>query len=68
VKQVRITERQNVQLRMDATNIWNHPTFFVPDVSTNTNNNININNTTFGKITSTFFGRRLIQLSLYYNF
>jgi hypothetical protein len=40
--------------------MWNHPTFFV--------GNQNINSTTFGKVTSTFLGRRLVQFQLTYQF
>ncbi len=60
LKDVKISERQSFQLRMDATNIENHVTFAVGDQ--------NINSTTFGKITGTFFGRRLIQFQLTYKF
>ncbi len=59
-KNVRLFESHVVQFRMDATNMWNHATFFVGDQ--------NINSTTFGKITSTFFGRRLVQFQLSYKF
>ncbi len=60
MKDTKIFERHTIQLRMDATNIYNHASFSVGDQ--------NINSTTFGKITSTFFGRRLIQFSLSYKF
>jgi hypothetical protein len=60
LKNVKIYERHTVQLRVDATNVWNHATFTVGDQ--------NINSTAFGKITSTFFARRLVQLSLTYQF
>ena len=45
---------------MDSSNIWNHATFTVADQ--------NINSTTFGKITGSFFGRRLIQFQATYKF
>jgi carboxypeptidase family protein/TonB-dependent receptor-like protein len=61
-KVTRITERQTVELRMEAQNIMNHPTFYAGE------SDPSINSTTFGKITSTFFGRRLIQFALYYRF
>ncbi len=64
MKEIRITERHRASLRMDATNMWNHPTFYVPDNA----GVANINSTTFGKITSTFYGRRLVQFSLNYSF
>jgi len=59
-KNVKLFESHTLQFRMDATNMWNHATFFVGDQ--------NINSTTFGKITSTFFGRRLVQFQLSYKF
>jgi outer membrane receptor protein involved in Fe transport len=59
-KRTRITETQSIEIRMESTNIFNHPTWFVGDQ--------NIDSTTFGRITSTFFGRRLIQFGAYYRF
>lgn len=59
-KDIKLFERHTLQFRMDATNVWNHPTFNVVDQ--------NINSTTFGKITGTFFGRRLVQFQLSYKF
>jgi hypothetical protein len=45
---------------MDSTNIFNHPTWSI--------GNQTITSTNFGKITSTFFGRRLVQFGLKYSF
>jgi Carboxypeptidase regulatory-like domain/TonB dependent receptor-like, beta-barrel len=59
-KKTYITERQTIEFRMEADNVFNHPTFFVGD--------LNINSTQFGKITSTFTDRRVIQFGLYYRF
>jgi len=59
-KMIRITERNNIQLRMDAQNILNHPTFAIGDQTATS--------TTFGKITGTFAGARVFQFGLYYNF
>jgi hypothetical protein len=59
-KNTRITERHSLEIRMESTNFFNHPTWFVGDQS--------IDSTTFGRITSTFFGRRLIQFGAYYRF
>ncbi|MCL6505876.1 MAG: TonB-dependent receptor, partial [Bryobacteraceae bacterium] len=59
-KNTRITERHSLEIRMESTNIFNHPTWFVGDQD--------IDSTTFGRITSTFFGRRLIQFGAYYRF
>jgi hypothetical protein len=61
IKQTRITERQSVELRMDAKNIFNHASFWV-------GTDQNINSTQFGRITSTFYDRRLIQFGLFYRF
>lgn len=55
-----IKERHQIELRMDAANVFNHPTFFVGDQT--------VTSTTFGKITSTYFGRRIVQFALYYRF
>lgn len=60
MKKVRINDRQQVQLRMDAFNALNHPTYYVGDQ--------NINSTTFGVIGSSFFGSRVMQFSLSYAF
>jgi hypothetical protein len=59
-KTTHISERHTVELRMESSNILNHPAFSTPQAS--------INSTQFGKITSTFFGRRVIQFDLYYTF
>jgi hypothetical protein len=59
-KRTRITERQSIEIRMDSTNIFNHPTWYVGDQT--------ITSTTFGRITSTFFGRRLVQFGVTYRF
>ncbi|MEK7406389.1 MAG: TonB-dependent receptor [Acidobacteriota bacterium] len=59
-KNTRITERHSVELRMESSNIFNHPTWYVDDQS--------IESTNFGRITSPFYGRRLIQFGLYYRF
>ncbi len=60
LKNIKITERHTIQLRGDATNVENHASFLVGDQ--------NIDSTTFGKITSSFFGRRLVQFTLTYKF
>ncbi|HUK17805.1 MAG TPA: TonB-dependent receptor [Bryobacteraceae bacterium] len=59
-KDFKINERQSVQLRMDSTNFLNHTTWYVGDQTTTS--------TTFGKITSQYYGNRLIQFALYYKF
>jgi hypothetical protein len=60
LKNTRITERQSVQIRMDARNFFNHPAFTVGDQT--------VTSTTFGRITSTFGGARIIQFALQYKF
>ncbi|PWT98709.1 MAG: hypothetical protein C5B51_28600 [Terriglobia bacterium] len=69
-KVTRITERQSVELRMDAINVFNHPTFFAGD-SYNGGSpaaRFNVNQTSFGRIGFTFFDRRVLQLGLRYRF
>ena len=60
LKETKITERQSLVIRMDSSNIFNHPTWTV--------GNLTVTNTNFGKITSTYYGRRLIQFSAQYRF
>jgi hypothetical protein len=59
-KTIKITEKQNVEVRMDAYNTLNHATFFAGDQ--------NINSTTFGVIGSTFYAPRVMQFALRYKF
>jgi hypothetical protein len=59
-KETKITERHLIELRMDATNVFNHVTWYV--------NNMTVTSTTFGQITSNYYGRRLVQFALYYKF
>ena len=59
-KVMTIREGKTLEFRMDATNILNHPTWFIGDQT--------ISSTNFGKITSTFYGRRLVQFALYFRF
>ena len=59
-KTTKITERHSIELRMESSNILNHPAFSSPQNS--------INSTTFGKITGTFYGRRVVQFGLFYMF
>ena len=59
-KKTHITERQTLDFKMDAGNVFNHPTFYAPD--------LNINSTQFGRIGSTLTGRRVIQFGLTYRF
>jgi len=59
-KGVQITESKSIELRMDSTNFLNHTTWYVGDQT--------LTSTTFGKITSEYYGNRLIQFSLYFRF
>jgi hypothetical protein len=59
-KDVPITEHKSVQIRMDSTNFLNHTTWYVGDQTLTT--------TTFGKITSRYYGNRLIQFAMYLKF
>lgn len=61
-KVTRLTERQTIELRMDSTNIMNHPTFDVTG-------DYSITSATFGRLTNTGLGsRRLVQFGLIYRF
>jgi hypothetical protein len=59
-KKIDITERQNAIIRLDVSNVFNHPTFWVGDQ--------NINSTTFGAISYMLNSPRVMQFSLHYNF
>jgi len=59
-KAIPITEHHNIEMRMDAFNALNHSTFWAGDQ--------NINSTTFGKVSSTFFPARIMQFGLRYKF
>lgn len=59
-KKTRITGRYNVELKGEAFNLTNTPSFFTGDM--------NINSTTFGRLTGVVVGARVIQLSARLNF
>jgi hypothetical protein len=59
-KVTKITERTSVELRADARNVFNHNTWYVGDQT--------VSSTTFGKITSTFYSKRVLQFALYLRF
>jgi hypothetical protein len=59
-KDIPITERQSIQLRMDSTNFLNHTTWYVGDQY--------VMSPTFGKVSSSYYRNRLIQFALYYKF
>jgi len=60
LKQTKITERQSVELRMETSNVFNHPSFIVGDHS--------LSSVNFGRIAGAFAGRRLVQFGMYYRF
>jgi hypothetical protein len=60
MKKIAITERQRLELRMQAFNVLNHATFYAGDQ--------NINSSTFGVIGSSFFGSRVMEFTLTYSF
>ena len=53
IKKVRIAESKEFEFRMDVVNLLNHPNFGDPDV--------NINSTSFGRITSATGNRRFVM-------
>jgi hypothetical protein len=59
-KTVALTERHKVELQMDAYNALNHATFWSGDQ--------NINTTTFGVVSYTFYAPRVVQFGLHYKF
>ena len=65
IKRTRFTESLNLELRLEAFNVFNHTNFSV-------DNNLDINSSNFGKITSTSFGgnpnERILQLAAKFNF
>jgi hypothetical protein len=68
-KVTKISERQTVELRMDAINVFNHPAFFTGDSYNGgaPQSQFNINQASFGRIGNDF-GRRVVQLGLRYRF
>lgn len=63
-KSVRVLESKNLTFRVDAQNVFNHPT---PGACTNCGPNLNINSGTFGQITSKS-GNRTLQAQLRFDF
>ncbi len=60
IKRTKFSESLNLELRLEAFNVFNHTNFSVP-------NSLDINATDFGKITSTF-DPRILQISFKFNF
>jgi hypothetical protein len=59
-KDITFSENKGLQIRMDSTNFFNHTTWYLGDQT--------LTSTTFGKITSQYYGNRLIQFGLYLKF
>ena len=71
VKSVKLFENHSLALHFDFFNLLNHPTFYVSPADAGdygSVTNMNINNTTFGKITGTNYANRRIQIGAYYKF
>jgi hypothetical protein len=71
VKSVRLFESHSLDLHFDFFNLLNHPTFYVSPASGGdygSTANANINSTSFGKITSTNYANRRVQIGAYYRF
>jgi hypothetical protein len=66
-KSFRFREHHTVQLRAEGFNLFNHPTFYVGSESSSATR-FAVNQTTFGRITSTFYNPRRMQFSLRYSF
>jgi len=60
VKRIALRESMNLELRGDAFNVFNHPSFFVGDQ--------NINSSTFGQVRSTASNARVLQVGALLNF
>ncbi len=59
-KQFRIREKMNVEVRLEAQNALNHPSFQAPNTS--------VDDSQFGVITATSIGPRQVQLGFKFNF
>ena len=66
-KRIPITEGKYLELRAESFNAINHPAFYVGD-ETSSNTRFNINQATFGKVTSTINLPRVMQFGLYFKF
>jgi hypothetical protein len=59
-KTTQITERQSVEFRIEASNVLNHPSWYIDDQT--------LSSSQFGRITTTFYGSRVVQAGMYYRF
>ncbi|MDZ4797898.1 MAG: TonB-dependent receptor [Bryobacteraceae bacterium] len=60
LKEVRLFENHRMEFRAEAFNVTNTPSFYIGDIT--------ITSATFGRITSTQSGRRVLQFGLQYRF
>lgn len=67
LKNIAITERFKLEFRAEAFNMTNTPSFGVTTGTADTTNT-NVNNATFGQITATASGVRVLQFGLYLRF
>ncbi len=70
-KSFKFRERHSVDLGAEFINFSNHPTFYVPPATAGdygSTTNFNVNNSTFGQISSMNYNPRIVQLTLYYRF
>jgi hypothetical protein len=70
-KSFRFRDRHSVDLGGEFINFSNHPTFYVPPATAGdygSTTNFNVNNSTFGQISSMNYNPRIVQLTLYYRF
>jgi hypothetical protein len=68
IKRIRVNERFNFQIGATATNALNTPQFANPLYSATLGNNLNINSTNFGRITTSATGPRILVLQGRINF
>ena len=59
-KRIRVTDTHRIEVKGEAFNLTNTPSFFRGDMD--------INSTTFGRITQVNVGSRVVQLSVRYEF
>ncbi|HEY3840348.1 MAG TPA: TonB-dependent receptor, partial [Bryobacteraceae bacterium] len=70
-KNFRIYERATLDMHFDFFNYLNHPTFYLPASTGGDYGSVtavNVNGTSFGKLTSMNYGPRVIQLGAYLRF
>jgi hypothetical protein len=60
LKSIAIADRHSIDIRMEAYNALNHPTFWAGDQ--------NVNSTVFGEMSSMFYNPRVLQFGAHYRF